>query len=297
MAIENSREIEKIFYQDSYGKKKIGSNAHRRVGTVKGGVHGGIIFSKKKYKRYEKNFKTKSNNVYDNIISYDKFKTYSEQTQYEMLKEWMNQYSKEEIKRKMGVGETRLRKLLNEFDIKKESCGMMRASRDELEYYKNNDIPEERFQLLPDDQKFEIVDYYNQHRGMTNKEIAKMLNYIYNSFNSRKSNWKKKYEERNDYNMSVRDYKDDFLLEGEEEYSKDNTAKQANPEKPIKVKETLESSYSDNSNDTHIVEGFRMAIDGVYTGDKLSEKSKAISILIDQNKKYKATILIEELKG
>src|SRR5690606_21629367 len=85
--MESSKEIRKLFYQDSYEKKKIGANVFKKAsaGTERAGVAGGLIFPKYNYKRYEKNSKVKERNVFKEIVDYNTFKDFSEDKQRKLL--------------------------------------------------------------------------------------------------------------------------------------------------------------------------------------------------------------------
>jgi len=284
--------------QEIREKRKAGSGIFSRVSTRKGGVTGGIRFAKHKYKKYEKNSKVKHDNVFENIISYEKFITYSKEMQKEILEEWLYRFSKEKIKREMQISDFQLQKLIDEFKIEKESSDIMKATNEEMERIKNaddiNNINRTRFKLLPDYQKFEIVDYWQQQRGIPNKDIAQTLGYETNSFNTKKSLWKKEYLKQEDQDKMVTDFDDDFLLDGVE--------KSESPAKKQVLNES-ESKYTiDGGNKTESATSnknqqqlFKFKLNGTYTGDNLNEKAEALKVFMDSNKKYNVVITIEEV--
>lgn len=300
MSIESSKEIERMFNQDSFSKKRIGSNIYNRVGTVKGGVKGGVKFSQYKYKKYEKNSKIKKANIYNKIIKYNKFKSFSRDMQKRMLHSWLTRYSKAKIKNKMGISSEVLNKLIDELDIKnanKKEVAIMRINEEKMREYKNGaTIKPNVFELLPGDQKYELVDYYNQQRGYTNKDIADMLNYSYNTFNTKKSRWKKEFERKKGVKIDMVDeYDDDFLLDGVTEPTKEekvNYLKSSvlNQEAELSNKGSKDSIVGELDSNL-----FNLTFEGVYGGKGLKDKFRAIDAFLYENKDYEVKLIIEEV--
>lgn len=285
MSIESSEEIKNIFYQDSFSKKKIGSNVHRRTGkgspTAK--VAGGVRFAKNNFKKYEKNSKVREYNLYENITTYDEFKTLDKEEQENLLYEWMLRYPKIKIQTEMSIGEKRFNKILKEFNIDKRLGEQMRLSKEDLDKYKKEIIPSHMFKSLPADLKFELVDHYQHKYGMTNKEIADKLDYAINTFTTQKSLWKKEFERRIDPNMK---HQDDFLLQGLDDDFEESDKATDSDNKVVVGDDEVQSAAN----------SFSVRFDGEYSGSDIKKKIKAFDMLLQDIRKYKVTISVEDVE-
>lgn len=313
---ESSWEIEKMLNQENREKKRTGSGIYSRKSTRRGGA-GAVRFAKNNFKPYEKNSKVESGNLYDDIITYAEFIGFDGEMQYKILEEWMKKYSKTKIHKGLGISWDKLDELLNKFDLNRhkyklnmeseESREMMRANDAELiKLIKDKDkINVPRFKLLPDYQKFIIVDTWNSKYDMLNREIAKILGYkSERSLSTKKSEWKNEYEERKEKGMEGgKQFTDDFLFQIEE--SDDEIVPENNPTQS-KDLDSVAENVSDGYKNITSADGsgnhigfnsgyFSFELTGVFTGDNLKEKNEAISLLMEDGKKYSVKILIEEV--
>jgi len=293
--MENSWEIEKIFNKDISRQKRIGSNVHRRTGkgSDKAGVAGGVKFAKNNFKKYEKNSRVNELNMFENVTSYDEFKKYDKDRQFSLLREWVKRYSYTDIMQKMFIGSKKFHDIMDDLNIIEVKRGnQMRINKKELENYKENSVKREQFRHLPDDQKFEIINHYQGNKGMNNKKVAEMLGYSYNSFNTKKSEWKKAYNnmEEGEYDMGSK-HNDDFLLQGinEESQPKQESSIDQN-------KSSNEVKQNDKKKGDQISEDFTFTItlSDLYKGNELKDKIKGIDALLEEDKCYDISIIIKE---
>lgn len=321
--VENSREIEKMFYQDSFGKKKIGSNVHRMSGKGKrNGVKGGVRFTNT-FKKYERrSSKVKKGNLFENILPHEEFITYNDDIQKEMLEKWFDRYPKRMIKEEMNINFRELDKYMKKYNIE-ERRGVMRANQEDMEEFKNNDIGAMAFKRLPDDQKYEIVDWWQRERGMLNEDIAKKLDYkTVNTFNTRKSKWKKEYEKRKEVGSAVIENKnkgvvddmskfnDNFLLEGLDVLEK-STEDQPSLKEDVVVEETSQdvvieendvpkqSKVDANYDDVNRLSSdlfMEVRLGGTHNAVDLADKLEAIANLLNEDALYDVTVTISERK-
>lgn len=292
--MESSKEIRKLFYQDSYEKKKIGANVFKRAsaGTERAGVAGGIIFPKHNFKRYEKNSKVKQKNIYKDIVNIKLFNTFSNNKKKELLEVWMQKYTNKEIYEGLGISENRYYELRNKLNV--ERGKIVRASSEEMNSYKSGDIKPYIFKALPDDQKFEIVDYLNKVKGMTNKKIAEMLDYNINSFATQKSNWKKSYKERGESSMAGFD--DSFLISSDDlnESIKPKEDKKEE-KKQVAVMEDKKVSIDNitnmNGNQSNLLQ---FNLTGLYSGKDIKSALNGLTIILNDEKEYDVKLIIKE---
>lgn len=111
--------IEKMFFQEVREKKKIGNNIHSRVATRKGNGNRALktpyyFMSRKERKKL--NGKVISFNM-NEIVDYEKFKSFSDRDQKELLLTWRKNYMSKDIQDKMGISRTIFYRLLKKFDI------------------------------------------------------------------------------------------------------------------------------------------------------------------------------------
>jgi len=293
--MENSWEIEKIFNKDISRQKRIGSNVHRRTGkgSDKAGVAGGVRFAKNNFKKYEKNSRVNELNMFENVTSYDEFKRHDKDRQFSLLQEWVKRYSYTDIMQKMFIGSKKFHDIMDDLNIIEVKRGnQMRISKKELENYKENPVEGKQFRSLPDDQKFEIVSHYQENKGMNNRKVAAMLGYSYNSYNTKKSEWRKAYDnmEEGEYEMGSK-YNDNFLLQGVNEES------QPKQESSIdQNKSSNEVKQNDKTKENQINEDFTFTItlSDLYKGSELKDKIKGIDALLEEDKRYDISIIIKE---
>lgn len=163
--MESSKEIEKMFYQDSFYKKKIGSNVHRRVGkgSEGAGVAGGVKFAKNNFKKYEKNSRVNKYNMFETVLEYEKFNKFNTEEQKELLFEWMNRYTNVDICREWGIAESTFYNILNKLNVRR-SDAVIKVDEELMKKYKDGDIKPHEFRTLSDEQKVELVDYWQEKR-------------------------------------------------------------------------------------------------------------------------------------
>lgn len=295
--MESSKEIRKLFYQDSYEKKKIGANVFKKAsaGTERAGVAGGLIFPKYNYKRYEKNSKVKERNVFKEIVDYNTFKDFSEDKQRKLLKVWMDAFTNKEIFEGMGIGEKKFYKLRNKLGVKRGVNIVL--NNEDIEKMKSGDIDLEKFKLLPNDKKFEIVSYIQETKNLTNKQMAKLLGYSPNSFSSNKSNWKKAYEEKHkekESDVSMHD-NDSFLIVGEDEENnmmieQKNNEEEQGVKKKVDAVDDIKLKLTENS----LQQSFEFNLAGKYVGDDLNSILKGLAVILQDDKKYDVKLMIKE---
>lgn len=288
MTIEDSNEIKRIFYGDSYRKKKIGSNIFKRtgIGSDRAGVPGGLTFPKYNFKKYEKNSKVKEKNIFEEVVDYDFFKSLSKDNQKQLLQKWMSKFTNKEIYEKMGISENKFYELRNELGIDRRG-ETVKITKEEFEKYKNGNIDIYKFKLLPDDQKFEIVDYIQKTKGLSNPEMADLIGYSYNSFNTLKSEWRKAFKERSE---NVLDYDDSFLIESEENKKEEDDNKKE-MSKNDGVKEVSHKSYSSADEKGDV---FEINLSGFYDGEAIKEKLNALASMLNKDKEYGVVIKIKD---
>ena len=195
MSKDDSREIRKMFYEDVAKKKRIGSNVFRRTGkgSPYAGVPGGVRFSQKKYKPYEKNSKVETVNIYNQILSIDKFNEYDKENQREMMISWLIKYSRSMIAEKMGINWYKLTNLINSLNIREEDY--LPINEYDLNEFKDGEITLQQFKSLTNIDKYKLLEHYNKTLKIKNKDIADMLGISINTLNTYKSQWKNEYEE------------------------------------------------------------------------------------------------------
>lgn len=194
MSKDDSREIRKMFYEDVAKKKRIGSNVFRRTGkgSPYAGVPGGVRFSQKKYKPYEKNSKVETVNIYNQILSIDKFNEYDKENQREMMISWLIKYSRSMIAEKMGINWYKLTNLINSLNIREEDY--LPINEYDLNEFKDGEITLQQFKSLTNIDKYKLLEHYNKTLKIKNKDIADMLGISINTLNTYKSQWKNEYE-------------------------------------------------------------------------------------------------------
>lgn len=284
MTIESSKEIERLFYQDVYTKKKIGSNVYRKIGkgSPNARVRGGVRFSRNNFKRYEKNSRVKEYNIYENILPYQSFKTLSREMQSVVLNKWLSKHSRHKIYTEMGISEKKFEKLLDEMNIVGET---MALNEEQIKQYKQKIAPSRIFKSLPADIKYELVDHYQTVMGMTNAEMADKLDYALNTFTTQKSLWKKEYQKRREFgDMSG----DDFLIQGIGE----NDEQRSNEGEGIAL-DQADRKQSELMDDTGSI--FSIRIGGEHIGKDVKDRMVAISELLSNNRTYRIVVNIDEL--
>src|SRR5690606_4313088 len=235
-------------------------------------------FPKYNYKRYEKNSKVKERNVFKEIVDYNTFKDFSEDKQRKLLKVWMDAFTNKEIFEGMGIGEKKFYKLRNKLGVKRGVNIVL--NNEDIEKMKSGDIDLEKFKLLPNDKKFEIVSYIQETKNLTNKQMAKLLGYSPNSFSSNKSNWKKAYEEKHkekESDVSMHD-NDSFLIVGEDEENnmmigQKNNEEEQGVKKKVDTVDDIKLKLTENS----LQQSFEFNLAGKYVGDDLNSILKGLA--------------------
>lgn len=315
-----------MFNKESMEKKKIGSNVHRMTGKGKrGGIKGGIRFAKNNFKRYEKNSKVTTENIFDNVIPFKEFKTYEEDHQQLFLYEWRRRYSNSYIQKEMQLSINKYNKLIEELDIEDiERDEIYMLSSEEMDEAKQYVIPYHEFKELPDYQKFELIDHYMKELKLKTRDIVEKWNnkVSQGTLSTQKSNWKKSYEEwlsRGGNNMKESRYtkEDDqnlqYLLGGIKEdptVSDTTSADTAEDTEEIKqdrrnekhtISERAESESSsftvNDDYDEHVTESFKVEINGNYIGTNLKNRVNNLMDLIGNLNKYEVRINIKEVEN
>ena len=290
MTIENSNEIEKMFNKDNSNMKRVGRGVFNRAGkgSDKAKVRGDLKGKSKFDKPYTKNSKVQSKNVYEDVLSIDYFQTFSIEQQQDLLYAWRLRYTNIYIYSEMGINENKYYQMVNNLDIEKKG-EPMRVNEETLGKYKEGNIKKHEFDLLPDSQKFEVVNYMQQ-KGLTNKDVANILEYNPNTFNVKKSEWRRLYKEGGGEGMT--DYDDGFLIDD------DHKPVNKNPDQKVeeKVKHSDSEIINTSGDNINVDNLFKISINGHLEGNKVKEKTEALGILIDENKKYKVSFTIEEVE-
>ncbi len=123
---ESSWEIEKFFNKQIQDQKRTGRGVHYRKGkgSDKAGVAGGVKYVKHNFKKYEKNSKTKTSNLYENVMSFNEFKKWDEDDKIALLIQWLIRYSKSHVARELGIHINKLYNLIDEhYDTRRVTAG------------------------------------------------------------------------------------------------------------------------------------------------------------------------------
>ncbi|WP_226035674.1 hypothetical protein [Aquibacillus saliphilus] len=330
--MESSREIEKMFYSDSFGKKKIGSNVHRRTGKGgdRAGVRGGLRFAKNNFKRNEKNSKVTTTNIFDNVITFHIFNKFDEDMRIVLLIEWRRRFTDTHIRKELKVSIEVYDRLIHDLNIEENEKEANTMNREELEQAKQEVIPYHEFVSLPKWQKYELVDYYQKKLKKSAREISEIWNgkLSPNSIGTSKSKWKEawtKHLEEPEEEIEEEpidtgiDYGDDFLLDDEPEYGdeqedihEDEEVVEHNND-PIEEYQLNESQANKvEANNDNVKEqpnqqpvrpdvrsrednSFSMQLNNKYDGATLSAKLHAFASLVNGNGKFKINMSINEV--
>lgn len=203
--MENSWQIEKMFNQDNSRLKRIGANVHRRTGkgSDRAGVAGGVRFAKTKFKKYEKNSRVSTSNMYEDILPFKEFKKLETETQAELMEEWLKRHSKSKIREEMHVSYDRLNSIIGGFELEKimkdiasEGGVTVTNTKYTLDEAKREVISKHDLYEFDEADRYEIVHYYNKVLKVNNRELAEKWNIKdAASLGSMKTNWKKKFIE------------------------------------------------------------------------------------------------------
>lgn len=283
MTMESSDEIRRMFYSDSYSKKKIGSNVHKKasIGSERAGVSGGIIFPKYNFKPYEKNSKVKQKNVFEEVVSFEFFDSLPKDRQKELFQIYLGKFTNKEIFEGMGVSEKKFYEIRTELGLNRRN-EIVKLTREEFEDFKKGNIDIYKFKMLPDDQKFEIVDHIQKTQGVSNPEMANMIGYSANSFNTLKSEWKKAFKARGRKDDSMSQFDDSFLIDLEENNRKEKIGESS------EVKEVNSPPYTEKKSE------FEISLNGTFTGQEIREKISALATIFNDEKIYNITFTITD---
>jgi hypothetical protein len=317
---ESSEDIEKIFYQDSYGKKKIGSNVHRRAGKggEKAGVAGGVLFAKNNFKKYEKNSKVQEGNVYETVLLFNDFKKMHKELQHELLYEWLLRYSKAEVSKQMNLSEHKLNQLIEELNVKRGENIVL--TQEQMEKAKEKVIPYGKYKNLDDRQKYELLKHYTEEMGLTARRLSQEWNGEISqaSLSSRKSQIKQKL-----IKQGILDSKGEFIEQAEIEIEQpkqpirsehsslfgfgDDTVetedepeedvvveiqeeKEKKIEQPPQTKPITRTSYDNKMEQDE----FNVNVNGTYTGQQLAMKVQSLVSLLSYDKEYQVSINVSK---
>jgi|tagenome__1003787_1003787.scaffolds.fasta_scaffold20938243_6 hypothetical protein len=115
-------EAERLFNDEVRDKKKTASGVHHKTG--KNGYVGKMrfpsdIMSRKEKRKYKGNSKVSVSNMYDEIISIEKFEQLEEYEQRNMLAYWRNTYSNKTITDGMGIWNARYYRIVADLGLPK----------------------------------------------------------------------------------------------------------------------------------------------------------------------------------
>lgn len=115
-------EAEKVFYEDVREKKRTASGVHGKTG--KRGYVGTMrfpsdIMSRKDKYQYRKAGKVMTTNMYNEILTLKEFNNLETYEKKNRLQYWRTQFTNDEIRLKMGIGNNTLYKIIKELDLPK----------------------------------------------------------------------------------------------------------------------------------------------------------------------------------
>ena len=302
--VESYEEIRRMLEQDERHMKKIGSNIHRKTGkgSERAGVRGDLRGKSKFDKPYSKNSRVLNYKLPETVIKHDEFKKFDSDTQREIMYEWLARFTLTHIRVEMGVGINGLHNILSNLNIDRQKGEEMKLSNEDMKKYKEDFIPVRLFKQIRDCDKFELVDYYQQSKGMSNSEIADKLGYNINTFNSNKTDWRKAYESEVNNDM---EYNDDFLVEDIGNKDKPNTKTKPKQAKKQDTKpKVVENDYSNETEANNAGKNAEtiddlsvsLVIQGVSSGQHIKESLNAITGALDNEKRYNVSIKVEEAR-
>lgn len=289
MSKDDSREIRKMFYEDVAEKKRIGSNVFRRTGkgSPYAGVPGGVRFSQKKYKPYEKNSKVKTMNIYNQILPIDKFNEYDKENQREMLISWLIKYSRSMIAEKMGINWYKLTNLINSLNIREEDY--LPINEYDLNEFKDGEITLQQFKSLTNIDKYKLLEHYNKTLKIKNKDIADMLGISINTLNTYKSQWKNEYEEEKEsYEMNEMPFMD-LVIEVDD--NSGDSERADNRDKKEADIDNFNSPIENHNGEDNIFHqtNIRISSDRI-AGREVRDKLATLLLLIKDDNKYNISI-------
>lgn len=115
-------DAERLFNEEVRDKKKTASGVHHKTG--KNGYVGKMrfpsdIMSRKEKRKYKGNSKVSISNLYDEIISIEKFEKLEEYEQRNMLAYWRNTYSNKTITDGMGIWNAKYYRIVADLGLPK----------------------------------------------------------------------------------------------------------------------------------------------------------------------------------
>lgn len=165
-------DIERLFKQEVRDKKRIGSSIFSRVSTRRGGssreLRTPYLYMSRK-ERKQLNGEVKVYNMND-ILDYEEFKSRDEDEQRNLMLHWRENFKSQDIQDKLGVSRTVFYKIIDRLNIPKENTNFKRIDRiilsdEELDKYKSEFIPFDKYRTLTLDQQSLILEAYITEYG------------------------------------------------------------------------------------------------------------------------------------
>lgn len=273
-------DVEKLFYQDSFAKKKIGSNVHKRAGkgSDRAKVKGDLRGRTRGDKPYSLNSRTKIGHV-DDVLSYEVFKKWDVKKQKDRLLIWKEKFTNREVAKGLGISEAYFYKIRDQ--ILKGDDNM---NKDKL-------ISQKEFEDLSKSERYLTILKY-QEEGYTFAEMAEKWGKSPGGLRSSHSLWKKAYhenlenKEENTAPLNPVQYGDDFLFGVENEQKNELRNDGVVDVDKSNIKKSTQYEFS----------GLEFSLNKICGGEEASEKIQAILSLLNNDNKYKVSITISELK-
>ena len=300
--------IEKIFNQDSRGKKRIGANVSKRAsrrGYIRGGIRTQSDFLTPKQKRALNGEVKIVGNIYEDINkvpSWNEILKMEEQKQYELMKTLKSLHSSNALRLYFKIGTGTLYKLYENLGIHKPRGGRKPMTKKKLESKVYTDISQ-----VPSFQEFLDMD-----RG-TRIELLKQLRKD-TSMEKLRKHWKisqgKLYKYLYDYGIVVRAVDEN----GKRNYIKGTKSPELS-EMPIlqaiepvaepevvkednRIEQVIESLNNlleiVKSNNEEVKNNFSITLNGIYGKEEVENKLLSLSSIMQDGKEYIFNLTITE---
>jgi hypothetical protein len=304
-------DIKRLIIDDIREKKRTGSGVFHKTG--KRGYVGKMLtptdfMSRKEKREYTKASKVQVRNMYDEIMDWEEFMQLSDDQKRLFLSKWRERHKNEEIMEALGVGKNKFYQLIDELGVEtiRTNVQKVRYSEDEMQQFKENFIDYDVFISMEYDQQKEILDAYLNR--MTTKELAEKwdvrLNNIYLA-KTRIKKWEESQmavdtkemlfdpnelmveekQEKKSFNNEIFDPNELMIAEESTEYAVEE--KKDVKENKRKQKEETKQSKTEN-------EGLFVGLNGIYDGEKLSQKLQALAELLMEDEEYEIRLEIKE---
>jgi hypothetical protein len=150
-------EAERLFYEDMREKKRTASGVHHKTG--KKGYVGKMLFptdimSRKDKYNHRKAGKVMSSNIYDEIITIDKFNELEDFEKRNRMAYWRSNYTNKEIKSAMGIANSPYYKIVSEL-------GLPKAPRTQHEYKPRKAKTKVVSEVVPEVKENETLEAFN----------------------------------------------------------------------------------------------------------------------------------------